>query len=335
MLCDADLKAKKMPRLIVRMGVLALSALAAAAAAGAAPAATEPQQQTLAQGVDSGIRDAQLKRSQGDYAGAVHLLSQLMLVAPDDARVVGEYGKVLIQQGRARDSLDFLTRAVQLRDGDWTLYSALGVAYDQLGDYQNARAAYERALSLKPNETAILNNYAMSRMLAGDFAQAKKLITQAAAGSNDERIAHNVKLIDGLAPAAVANAAPPPAVHPAPAPAAVKPLPPPKAIAAQGAPRALVKPAATTMTQSTPLVPRTGTVKPAATVMMQSVPYDSKAGRVKPPATHLAAHHAPAAPKVAAVKPVKPAVIKAAKVTKPKVPAASGIPALRLANDRP
>jgi Flp pilus assembly protein TadD len=308
------LKAKKMPRLVVRMGVLALSALVAASA-GAAPPAAEPQQDTLAQGLDSGIRDAQLKRSQGDYAGAVHVLSQLMLAAPDDPRVVGEYGKVLIQQGRARDAIDFLTRAVQLQQADWMLYSALGVAYDQVGDFGNARAAYERALSLKPNEPAILNNYAMSRMLAGDLGQAKKLIAMAAAGSIDERVARNVKLIDGLAPTAVASAAPPAANQ---TPAASKPVPqPPRAVAAQGAPRPLVK--------------------PGATVMMQSVPFDPKAGRVKPakPATALAAHRAPAAPKVAAHKPAAPVVTRVVKVVKPKAPVAGGIPALRLANDRP
>ncbi len=303
-----------MPRLVVRMGVLALSALLAASAGAATPAA-EPQQDTLAQSLESGIRDAQIKRSQGDYAGAVHVLSQLMLAAPDDPRVVGEYGKVLIQQGRARSAIDFLTRAVQLQQADWMLYSALGVAYDQVGDFANARAAYERALSLKPNETAILNNYAMSRMLAGDLPQAKKLIAMAAAGSIDERVARNVKLIDGLAPSVVASAAPP-AVYQAPA--AGKPATqPPNAFVAQGTPRPLMK--------------------PGATVMMQSVPFDPKAGRFKPakPATALAAHRAPAAPKVAAHKPAMPVVTRTVKVVKLKAPVAGGIPALRLANDRP
>lgn len=190
------------------------------------------------------MRDAQAKRLQKDYAGAVHVLSQLMMVAPDDARVVSEYGKTLIQQGRSREALDFLQRAAQLQQGDWTVYSALGVAYDQAGDYVSAKNAYERALVLKPGETTILNNYAMSRALAGDLTQAKSLITQASAGSQDERIARNVKMIDGLTPAVT-----PPAPGTPPAD--------PKTIAVTA--------------------PKPGSV------VMQAIPNDPKAGKVAKP----------------------------------------------------
>ena len=309
-----------MPRHLVRMGVFALSAFIAAAAL---PAAAGSQPDTLAQNLESGIKDAQLKRSQGDYAGAVRTLSQLMLAAPDDPRVVGEYGKVLIQQGRARAALDFLQRAVQLQQRDWTLYSALGVAYDQVGDYQSARNAYDYALSLKPGETAILNNYAMSRMLAGDLPQAKKLIAAAAAGSKDARVARNMKLIGEMTPAEIAAATPAvrhaPGARPA-APVTVKPLPnPSRTNVAAGTPKPLAKPA-TTGTKS-------AAVQVAPGVMMQKVPVDPKAGPVnvlKPRA--VAAKNKPA---------VKKSTVQAAHSNKPKPPIVAGVPALRLANDRP
>jgi Flp pilus assembly protein TadD len=291
-----------MPRIAARLGVLALSVLLGSTAlAGAA----ETQQNTLLQGLDVGIRDAQVKRNNHDYAGAVHILSQLMLVAPDDSRVVGEYGKVLAQQGRAREAIDFLGRAVQLQQGDWTLYSALGVALDQVGDYDSARGAYERALMLKPDEAAVLNNFAMSRMLAGDLAQAKRLIAQASAGSRDERVARNQKLIAGLTPPQLAAAPAPKAVPLAARTVATAGLP-----AAQKPPRPLTQPmVATAATQ-----PPHALTKPGEIVMMQAVPIDLKAGPV------------------AKSKPLR----KIAKATPLAKPAASkGIPALRLANDRP
>ena len=74
----------------------------------------------------------------------------MMLVASDDPRVVGEYGKTLAEKGRAQDAVQFLTRATELQPNDWTLYSALGVSYDQIGDQASARMAYEHALALKP-----------------------------------------------------------------------------------------------------------------------------------------------------------------------------------------
>ncbi len=73
----------------------------------------------------------------------------------------------------------------------------------------NAKLAYEHGLALKPNEPAMLNNYAMSRMLAGDPAGARTLLMQAqASGSTDPRIASNLALLDSTAPVAPAAAAP-------------------------------------------------------------------------------------------------------------------------------
>ena len=112
---------------------------------------------------------------------AAKALSQLMIVAPDDARVVGEYGKVLTQLGRPGDALPFLNRAIQLDANDWTLYSALGVAYDQADQHTKAHAAYERALALKPGQPDVLNNMGVSRMLAGNLGDAQKLLNQACA----------------------------------------------------------------------------------------------------------------------------------------------------------
>src|SRR5437764_437821 len=49
--------------------------------------------------LEAELARAQKLRAQGNYAEATKALGQLVLVAPDDARIVGEYGKVLVQQG--------------------------------------------------------------------------------------------------------------------------------------------------------------------------------------------------------------------------------------------
>ncbi|HUO89355.1 MAG TPA: tetratricopeptide repeat protein [Rhizomicrobium sp.] len=163
--------------------------------------------------IASSVQQAQDLRTKGDLNGAMRILSQLMLAAPDDSRIVGEYGKLLVQQGRIGDAVQFLNRAIQLQPSDWTYYSALGVAYDQMGDRSDARLAYEHALTLKPNEPAVLNNYAMSRMLAGDTAAARALMARAqATGSTDPKIAANLELLNHMpnpaAPAPTAARAP-------------------------------------------------------------------------------------------------------------------------------
>lgn len=249
-----------MSRLTACLSAVAVSALLCGTALAATP---DPANITLAQSVDNGVREAQAKRAAGDYPGAIKVLSQLMLVSADDARVVGEYGKVLVQQGRINEAIDFLRRAVQLQTNDWTYYSALGVALDQKGDYPGAKTAYEHALVLKPGESAILNNYAMSRLQAGDLDTAKSLIGSATAASKDERIARNARMIASLK-------------LPASKQAGAAPNPAPTKAAASTAPR--------TLTQPRPITPEEG-----RTVVMQAVPKDPLAGPVGKPKTKATA----------------------------------------------
>ena len=216
--------------------------------------------------VDSDVRQAQQARLAGRYDDAIHTLSQLMLLASDDPRVVGEYGKALVEKGRAREAVQFLTRATELQPRDWTVYSALGVAYDEAGDQISAGRAYEHALALKPGEPAILNNYALSRMLASDPAMARQLIASAASagGASDPKIAHNIALVNSLALA-------PTPVAQAPQPAA------PQALAAKAS-AAVASRASIATPAALPAVPAVSNPQ----VVMQAVPVDPLAGPVKP-----------------------------------------------------
>ena len=314
-----------MPRSIPRLVVLLLAASALTGCTGlsgtpkavAAPDKAQPQK-AVANDIEGNLRQARLLRAAGSYDDAIHILSQLMLAAADDPRVTAEYGKALAQKGRAQDATQFLRRAIELSPGDWTLYSALGVSYDQLGDQANARLAYEHALMLRPNEASVLNNYALSRMLAKDPDGARALIARAqtAAGpSPNAKIARNVALIDSMAPQKaaaaekpVAVAAAPKAAAPAPAPAPVKTAPklavaaPQTPIAAAPLPKpngpqnagdvarllASQNPVANAPATSAPrpLAPQVAAAQPPrpqaapSGVVMQAVPYDPYAGPV-------------------------------------------------------
>lgn len=280
---------------------------------------------SLAADLDTQIRNARAARLAGDYQGATTILSQLMLVAPDSPGVVGEYGKTLVGEGRSKDALDFLKRAVQLSPHDWSLYSATGVAYDQSGDYANAKLAYQQALALKPGDGAVLNNYALSRLQAGDIASARQLMAQAqATGVADPKIAQNVALLASYAPGE-----PPKTAAPS-APPASSPAPSASRTAVAHAMPAPQKPMPTT-------------------VMMQQIPTDPKAGPVKVAtgAPHkLATPAASAPPKTAlasktavAKKETAPAPVKTAAQPQPKKTAEAQkaaktkTPALRMTAD--
>ncbi len=348
-----------MPRSIPRLVVLLLAASALTGCTGmaglsgtpkavAAPDKAQPQK-AVANDIEGNLRQARLLRAAGSYDDAIHILSQLMLAAADDPRVTAEYGKALAQKGRAQDATQFLRRAIELSPNDWTLYSALGVSFDQLGDQANARLAYEHALMLRPNEASVLNNYALSRMLAKDPDGARALIARAqtAAGpSPNAKIARNVALIDSMAPQKAAAAEKPVAVAAAPKPAATAPVKtaPKLAVAAPQKPTgpqsaspqnasdvarllASQSPVANAPATSAPrpLAPQVAAAQPPrpqaapSGVVMQAVPYDPYAGPVaqKKPKTVAKAdtHKADAPlPKPQQAAAAKPGVVPALRV---------------------
>lgn len=290
----------------------------------------------LPRDLDGEIRRAQLLRAASDFAGATRSLSQLMLVAPDDPRVVGEYGKVLAQQGRSADALAFLSRAIELQPDNWTLYSALGVTYDQRDERAKAATAYQRALALQPDEPTVLNNYAVSRMLAGDLDRADQLLRKAAARGGDyPKIANNLQMIAEMrAKNGMASTGPESAINPAPATiiakaarAAPQSRETTKAIAQAAQPRALQ-----------PSLPHGLTKKTAPRIVMQKVPYDPLAGKVYGTHGNAAPHRLAAAEQREGPKSAAQAVAQtAAKAEDKPEPreklAKSSAPALRTAAD--
>jgi Flp pilus assembly protein TadD len=276
-----------------------------------APKDAAPVKPAPAADIEGNVRQAHMLRLAGNYEEAIHHLSQLMLVASDDPRVVGEYGKTLAQMGRAQDAAQFLTRAQQLNGNDWTIYSALGVAYDQLGNQTEAQAAYQRALSLKPGEPSVLNNYALSRLLAHDPEGARRLAaqTRAAGGEADPQIKRNLAMIDEMAPMTAAeklaekaketNTAAAPAHAPAPVQAA--------------------------SVQTAPVQ-----AAPVRSVSAQAAPQPKTADAPRPAPVSMAAHTAATTPANAATVTAKPATgeIAKAEVAKTAAPvaAATGMP---------
>lgn len=252
--------------------------------------------------VDVGVflAQAQQARMSGDMTRAIKILSQLVLVAPDDSRVLGEYGKALAAYGRSDDAVAFLDRAIQLQPGDWTLYSAQGVAYDQQGKYQSAQLSYARAMELKPGEVTIINNDALSHMQAGDYAGAEHLLNQVSRGSPDySRISKSLALLERLKPAPPATAAIAEPAHeiagadsePAPREAAIAPAP--AAIPKQEA--AVAQPMALTAQKEVAAAPSSVTVKQEAVRVTQApaiVPVDLPVAKAK----HTPAEPAPVAP---------------------------------------
>lgn len=99
-----------------------------------------------------------------------HLYASLVFVAAlavvplaadarDDARKQIEFGISVAQRGLWREAIYRWERAVQIDPTYAAAHNNLAIAYEHEGDMEKARAAYEKAVELEPNNSFIKQNY--------------------------------------------------------------------------------------------------------------------------------------------------------------------------------
>ena len=79
--------------------------------------------------------------------------------ARDDAKRQIEFGIAVAQRGLWREAIYRFERAAQLDPSYAAAHNNLAIGYEHEGDLAKARAAYEKALELEPNNTLIKQNY--------------------------------------------------------------------------------------------------------------------------------------------------------------------------------
>jgi Flp pilus assembly protein TadD len=135
----------------------------------------------------------------GSLAEANEIATKAVAAKPDDPTVLAEAGKVKLAGGNAKEAVRLLEKAAAADAQDWRTRSALGLAFDRLGEWDAADRSYQAALTVSPDNAAVLNNYALSRAMAGDIAEARALAQRAASAAGaDLRVRQNLALIYAL-----------------------------------------------------------------------------------------------------------------------------------------
>lgn len=98
----------------------------------------------------------------------------------DDVNVKFEYGKALLAAGKKSKALRVLQEVSLRRVANWKVDSAIGIAYDALGQFPNAILSYRKALEISPNNVVVMNNMAMSQAMAGALNEAIATLEEAA-----------------------------------------------------------------------------------------------------------------------------------------------------------
>lgn len=146
-----------------------------------------------------GINYASALRASGRNDQSLAVMQQVAIAHPNDQGVLAAYGKSQAAAGQLEAALETISRAQTPDRPDWRLVSAQGAILDQLGRTTDARARYQDALLIQPNEPSILSNLGMSYVLTGDLKTAETYMRQAAAQPGaDSRVRQNLALVVGL-----------------------------------------------------------------------------------------------------------------------------------------
>ena len=80
-----------------------------------------------------------------------------------EAKAQVEFGIEVAQRSLWKEATYRWERATVIDPGYAAAWNNLGIGYERLGRFDDARKAYENALELEPNNTFIRNNYELFR----------------------------------------------------------------------------------------------------------------------------------------------------------------------------
>ncbi|MFC5345078.1 tetratricopeptide repeat protein [Brevundimonas staleyi] len=132
----------------------------------------------------AGVKLAEALRQMGQHDQAVTTAQQVLVLQPQNIDAMLELGRAHIARGQAFYGIAALEQAKALAPNDWRPLSLLGVAYQQVRRPDDARAVWNEALRLSPDNAEVMNNAAMAQMTGGDPAGAETLLRRAVAQPN-------------------------------------------------------------------------------------------------------------------------------------------------------
>jgi len=109
-------------------------------------------------------------------AGAATALASTLVMADarTDARDQVEFGINVAQRGLWREAIYRWEKAVELDPKYAAAFNDLGIAYEHEGQLEKARKAYEKALTLDPNNANIRQNYDLFKEINDRAVQTKE-----------------------------------------------------------------------------------------------------------------------------------------------------------------
>ena len=96
---------------------------------------------------------------------------------PDSHYLLGQY---LQQRGEHREAIEEFTKTIKIDPMYAKAYNAMGISYDNLGEFDRATKCYEVALDLSPTGEHY-NNLGYNLVLKGEYDEAVEMLKTAVA----------------------------------------------------------------------------------------------------------------------------------------------------------
>jgi len=131
------------------------------------------------------LQEANLMGALGQAQAAVALLNQLIARNPGEIGPLQEAGDVLRGANQFSAAVPYYDRAIAALPSPppaaaWTLYYDRGISIDQAGDWKKAEPDLQEAMRLSPNQPYVLNYIGYTWALRGEnLAQARAMLRQA------------------------------------------------------------------------------------------------------------------------------------------------------------
>uniref|UniRef100_A0A383V8L7 Uncharacterized protein n=1 Tax=Tetradesmus obliquus TaxID=3088 RepID=A0A383V8L7_TETOB len=133
------------------------------------------------------------------YIAAIACLKRALYLDPFEWLVAYNLGLLHLSTGQAASAFHYFSTAINLKPEFAHSYMYLGVALTRLEDYDNAAAAYRKAVSLEPAEPLFHLNYAIMLYNQGDAESARQSFMQfrqLAAGMSEDAKAADAEMTD-------------------------------------------------------------------------------------------------------------------------------------------
>lgn len=101
---------------------------------------------------------ANIYKSTENLERAKEVLEMGIQKYPNDANIVFAKINILLTEEKYEEVVAYLESAIQLAPENYTLYFVQGQSYEQMGDLENARLGYEKALEVNPEYSDALYN---------------------------------------------------------------------------------------------------------------------------------------------------------------------------------